>query len=116
ELAQDRRRLLVPMRLVRLRLSGGEMRREEVYADIELEQRLVEHRQPVVLPAPDRQPRQPRDRELRVRLAPHEPVAERGRPALARGAVVRLLERDDVRVELAQLPLDRVLAADPAVP
>ena len=90
------------------------MRREEPRAvHLDLEQCLLEHGQAMVLRARDGHAAEPRDGELAVRLAVDdfhpEPRAER----LDGRAVVRLLQRDDVRVLLAQHVLDRVERPSP---
>ena len=70
----------------------------------------------MVLRVRDRQPREPGNRVLGVRLAVHELHLERRREVLDRVPVVRLLQRDDVGVLLAEHALDRVDAILTAVP
>src|SRR6266542_3026530 len=77
-------------------------------ARLDLEQRLLEHREAMILSTRDGRAAEPRDGECAVRLAVDDVHPEARAQRLDRGAVVGLLQRDDLCLLLAQHALYRV--------
>jgi cystathionine gamma-synthase len=109
-----RRPRVVPRREVR----REQAKRTAGRLDLELEQRLGQQSGAVVLRPPDRQPREPREVDAKVRLAEGELHPERARQRLRVLRLRRLDQRDHVGVDPAQDLrdlLEPVLASAPDV-